>query len=75
MTTSTTTTTKETLPAIVCTPWCRYGDGHVEAWHPDDQWCAGEDRTVRLTRMPLRRFDQEQWLDKRTVYWPGSMRV
>jgi hypothetical protein len=45
-----------TLAAIECTPWCRDGDGHVNALHPEDQACISEEHIVELTTEPLIRF-------------------
>lgn len=49
----TATQIETTLPAVQCTPWCRDGDGHTDAWHPGDQYCISESRQVALTRQPL----------------------
>jgi hypothetical protein len=41
------------LPPIKCAPWCKYGDGHPNEWHPDDQWCSADGTTVALSAAPL----------------------
>ncbi len=48
-----TATPSQTLPPVRCTNWCRKGDGHTDAKHPDDQYCCGEERVVTLTHHPL----------------------
>ena len=47
----------KTLPAVECAPWCRDDDGHVSAWHQDDQACMGEQLDVTLTAEPLRMYE------------------
>jgi hypothetical protein len=37
-----TTTERQPLPPIACTPWCRYGDGHPGHYFASDQTCYGE---------------------------------
>lgn len=61
-------TVNEGLPPIVCAPWCREGDGHAAAWHQDDQWCCSEGAVTQLTRMPLRHYELEAWLDNLLVH-------
>jgi hypothetical protein len=58
----------EHLPPVECTPWCEDGTGHTDAWDPEDQWCHGTPRRVRLTRMPLRTSQRTQWLDSLKFY-------
>jgi hypothetical protein len=41
-------TTTSTLPAVQCTPWCQDRNGHIDAWHPDGQWCSSENLRVSL---------------------------
>ena len=48
-----TATPSLTLPPVGCTAWCRKGDGHTDARHPDDQYCCSEERVVRLSHHPL----------------------
>jgi hypothetical protein len=48
-----TATPSQTLPPVVCTNWCRKGDGHTDAKHPDDQYCFSQERVVTLSHHPL----------------------
>jgi hypothetical protein len=48
-----TATPSHTLPPVECTNWCRKGDGHTDAEHPDDQYCCSEERVVLLSHHPL----------------------
>ena len=43
----------QTLPPVVCPDWCRKGDGHTDAEHPDGQYCCSEERVVLLSHHPL----------------------
>jgi hypothetical protein len=47
------TTVRETLPPVECTPWCEVGDGHTAERFPEDQRCTAETREVFLSRRPL----------------------
>jgi hypothetical protein len=46
-------TLSQTLPPVECTSWCRKGDGHTDAKHPDDQYCSSQQRVVTLSHHPL----------------------
>ena len=48
-----TATPSQIVPPVVCTNWCRKGDGHTDAEHPDDQYCCSEERVVLLSHHPL----------------------
>ena len=48
-----TTPAPTTLVPVECAPWCEVGTGHVDKWHPDDQYCSSEYREVFLSREPL----------------------
>ena len=48
-----TATPSQTLPPVVCPNWCRKGDGHTDAEHPDGQYCCSEERVVPLSHHPL----------------------
>jgi hypothetical protein len=37
-----TTTERNYLPSVACTPWCEYGDGHPDAVFASDQTCYSE---------------------------------
>lgn len=43
----------ETLPAVECTPWCKYGNGHTDEIHPDDQHCWSDHIEVELPSQPI----------------------
>jgi len=43
----------QTLPPVVCPDWCRKGDGHTDAEHPDGQYCCSEEHVVLLFHHPL----------------------
>ena len=58
-----TTTERENVPPIVCTPWCGRGDGHPNEYFTSDQSCVGvrhrvplslRDATGELSVMPWR---------------------
>jgi hypothetical protein len=38
-----TTTDRPTMPPIACQPWCRYGDGHPDTYHAEDQECWSDE--------------------------------
>ena len=44
-----TTTERQSLPAVVCTPWCEHGDGHTNAIFRGDQTCWGPSDYVDLS--------------------------
>ena len=48
-----TATASRTLPPAGCTTWCRKGDGHTDAEHPDGQYCCSEEHVVLLFHHPL----------------------
>jgi hypothetical protein len=48
-----TATPSQTLPPVECTNWCRKGDGHTDAKHPDDQYCFSQERVVTLSHHSL----------------------
>ncbi len=48
-----TATPSHTLPPVGCTTWCRKGDGHTDAEHPDAQYCCSQERVVTVSHHPL----------------------
>jgi hypothetical protein len=48
-----TVTPSLTLPPVGCATWCRKGDGHRDAKHPDDHDCFSQKRVVTLSQRPL----------------------
>ena len=73
----------ETLPAVECTPWCQYGDGHVDAIHPDDQHCWSSHNVVSLPSGPIvnpgkawaHRDGLDLYLGKRATHVAASLHV
>ena len=48
-----------TLPPTICAPWCRDAVGHIDAWHPEDQWCGTWSEGVKLDAAPLVTYSSE----------------
>ena len=61
------------LEPVICAPWCEKGDGHIDAGHPDDQYCYSGYAEVHLSQ-PQPQADDEgpDWLDVLLRRRPGS---
>jgi hypothetical protein len=48
------TTVSGELPPVECTDWCEHGRGHTNVGDPAHEYCFSKDRSVQLSRYPLR---------------------
>lgn len=43
----------QTIPPVECTPWCEYGDGHIDATEQGDQVCYSHPTEFELISYPM----------------------
>jgi hypothetical protein len=64
------------LPAIVCTPWCEYQDGHPESFSRDEQTCWGPAAYAEFSLEDVHRDRSGVYLPRigAMAYrqWPGA---
>jgi hypothetical protein len=48
------TTVSGELPSVQCTDWCEHGHGHTNVADPAHEYCFSKERSVQLSRYPLR---------------------